>query len=154
MNNDAPDFRLEDQNGAWHSLRDYRGRWLVLYFYPKDDTPGCTTEACSFRDSRSEIEELGNVDVVGVSKDSVASHKKFCDKYGLNFTLLSDPQHKTIVAYGSWKERALAGKVFPGTQRNTVLISPDGKIARRYEGVDPKVHADHIIRDLKLLQAA
>ncbi len=148
----APDFRLQDQNGNWHTLDDYRGRWLVLYFYPRDDTPGCTKEACSFRDEREDIEALGNVDVVGVSKDSVSSHKKFSDKYHLNFTLLSDPEHETIAAYNSWKKRQFMGREFLGTERNSFIISPDGNIAKEYRGVNPKEHSAEIIRDLKDLK--
>lgn len=148
----APDFHLSDQNGTEHSLADYAGKWLVLYFYPKDDTPGCTTEACSFRDEREAIAEFGNAAVVGVSKDSVASHKKFTDKYNLNFTLLSDPEHKIIEAYDSWKPRKFMGREYMGTQRNTFIISPDGQIVKEYIGVNPKEHAAQIITDLKALQ--
>jgi peroxiredoxin Q/BCP len=139
----APDFTLQDQNGQSHSLADYKGKFVVLYFYPKDDTPGCTTEACSFRDGRDVIMEHG-ADVVGVSKDSVESHKKFAEKYGLNFTLLSDPEHKTIEAYGAWG--------MMGTKRMTFLIGPDGTIAREYPNVTPKEHALQIIRDLEELK--
>lgn len=149
----APDFSLPDQNGNIHTLQDYTGKWLVLYFYPKDDTPGCTAEACSFRDEREAIAELGHAEVVGVSKDSVAAHKKFADKYNLNFTLLSDPEHKTIEAYDSWKPQKFMGKEFLGTKRNTFIIDPDGNIAKKYEGVDPKAHAAEIVQDLKTLQA-
>jgi thioredoxin-dependent peroxiredoxin len=149
----APDFSLPDQDGNVHNLKDYAGKWLVLYFYPKDDTPGCTTEACSFRDGRELIKEWGNAEVVGVSKDSVASHKKFAEKYGLNFPILSDPDHKTIEAYGSWQPKKLFGREFIGTLRNTVIISPEGEIVKTYNGVDPKTHAAQIIEDLKTLQA-
>lgn len=148
----APDFKLPDQDGKTHSLADYRGKWLVLYFYPKDDTTGCTAEACSFRDERKAIANLGSVEVVGVSKDSVASHKKFADKYGLDFTLLSDPEHKVIEAYDSWGPKKFMGREFLGTHRNTFIIDPDGNIAQRYDGVDPKTHAQQIIQDLKELQ--
>jgi len=148
----APDFSLPDQNGDVKTLADYAGQWLVLYFYPKDDTPGCTTEACSFRDEREAIADLGNAEVVGISKDSVRSHKKFVDKYHLNFTLLSDPEHKVIEAYGSWKPLKFMGREYMGTQRNTFIITPDGKIAKEYVGVDPKTHAAEIIADLKALQ--
>lgn len=106
----APDFALPDQTGKIHQLSDYAGKWLVLYFYPKDDTPGCTTEACNFRDARDAIAEFGNCVVVGISKDSVRSHKKFVDKYGLTFTLLSDPEHKVIEAYGSWAPKKFMGR--------------------------------------------
>ena len=148
----APDFSLPDQDNALHSLAEYAGKWLVLYFYPKDDTPGCTTEACSFRDEREAIEDLGNAKVVGISKDSVASHKKFMDKYGLNFTLLSDPEHATIEAYGSWKPKKFMGREYIGTERNTFIINPEGAIVKEYLGVDPKTHAAQIIADLQALQ--
>jgi len=148
----APDFSLQDQNDTTHSLKDYAGTWLVLYFYPKDDTPGCTTEACSFRDEREVIAQLGNAEIVGVSKDSVKSHKKFADKYNLNFTLLSDPDHVAAEAYGSWKLKKFMGREYMGMERNTFIISPDGKIAKEYIGVNPKEHAAQIIADLKELQ--
>lgn len=147
----APDFKLADQNGRHHSLKDYRGKWLVLYFYPKDDTPGCTKEACSFRDERDIIAELGNAEVVGVSKDSAASHKKFVDKYHLNFTVLSDELSKTIEDYGSLREKTLFGKRVIGTARNTFIINPKGYIAKEYLGVSPIGHAKQIIDDLKSL---
>lgn len=150
----APDFSLPDQHGEIKSLKDYVGQWLVLYFYPKDDTPGCTTEACSFRDEREAIAEFGKAEVVGVSKDSVRSHQKFAEKYGLNFTILSDPEHKTIEAYGSWKPKRFMGREYMGTMRNTFIISPDGRIAREYRGVNPKTHAAQIIADLQKLQEA
>lgn len=146
----APSFNLPDQNGLTHTLEEYRGRWLVLYFYPQDDTPGCTTEACNFRDARSELEELAAV--VGVSADSVASHKKFSDKYHLNFTLLSDPGHAVIAAYNSWGPKKFLGKEFLGTKRNTFLIDPVGGIAKEYLGVDPDKHAEQILSDLKSMQ--
>jgi peroxiredoxin Q/BCP len=144
----AFDFKLQDQDGNWHSLEDYRGKYLVLYFYPKDNTPGCTKEACAFRDGRDDIRALGNVEVVGVSKDSVASHKKFVDKHHLNFTLLSDPDHKVIEAYGSWQPNKFMGRSFIGTHRDTFIISPEGKILKEYRGVDPNDHAAEIISEL------
>lgn len=149
----APDFSLIDQNGTTQTLKDYRGQWVVLYFYPKDDTPGCTTEACSFRDARDAIAEFGNAAVIGVSKDSVKSHAKFVEKHDLNFTLLSDPEHEVIQAYGSWGPRTFMGREFLGTHRNTFIIDPEGKIAKEYKGVDPKKHVGEIIQDLKALQA-
>lgn len=149
----APDFNLADENGVMRSLADYKGKWLVLYFYPKDDTPGCTAEACSFRDAREAIAELGNAQVVGVSKDSVASHKKFASRHTLNFTLLSDPDHIGISAYNSWKPQKFAGHEFWGTKRNTFIIDPAGNIAKEYVGVDPKNHVAEIIKDLKDFQA-
>jgi peroxiredoxin Q/BCP len=148
----APDFSLEDQDGNIKKLADYKGKWLVLYFYPKDNTPGCTTEACSFRDSREMIADLGNAEVIGVSKDSVASHKKFSDKHHLNFTLLSDPEHQVIEAYDSWKPKKFMGKEFLGIERNTFIIGPDGNIRKVYRGVNPQTHTVEIIKDLKDLQ--
>jgi thioredoxin-dependent peroxiredoxin len=141
----APDFSLPDQDGKMHSLKDYAGKWLVLYFYPEDDTAGCTLEACNFRDARELIAELGDAVVVGISKDTVESHKAFMDKYKLNFTLLSDPEHKTIIAYDSW------GVMM--AKRNTFIIDPEGEIVKEYKGVEPNEHAAHIIEDLKQLQA-
>ena len=148
----APNFKLQDQDGVYRSLVDYKDKWLVLYFYPKDDTPGCTKEACNFRDARADIEQLASV--VGVSKDSVSSHKKFSKKYHLNFTLLSDPDHAVIEAYDSWKPKKFMGKEYMGVNRNTFIINPAGKIVKKYIGVDPKSHAEEIIRDLKLLQTS
>lgn len=148
----ASDFSLADQDGVTKTLADYAGRWLVLYFYPKDDTPGCTTEACSFRDEREAIAKLGNAVVVGISKDTVRAHKKFVDKYSLNFTLLSDPDHKTIKAYDSWKSKKLYSHEYMGTERNTFIINPSGMIAKEYRGIDPKTHASQIIADLRTLQ--
>lgn len=149
----APDFSLPDQDGIMHTLQDYAKKWIVLYFYPRDDTPGCTTEACNFRDARDAIAEFGNAVVLGVSKDSVASHKKFAEKHNLSFTLLSDPEHTTIEAYGAWGPRKFMGREFMGTHRNTYIINPAGEIVKTYEGVDPKKHAAQIIADLQQLQA-
>lgn len=148
----APNFNLQDQDGASHALEDYRGRWLVLYFYPKDDTPGCTAEACSFRDQKSQLDALATV--VGISTDSVRSHKKFSDKYRLNFTLLSDPDHAVTEAYGSWGTKKFMGKEYVGTLRNTFVINPEGAIVQEYEGVEPNNHAEQIVADLKSLQAS
>ena len=148
----APDFNLPDQDGKMHSLKNYSGKWLVLYFYPKDSTPGCTTEACNFRDERDAIAEYGNAVVIGISKDTVASHKKFVEKNKLNFTLLSDETHEVIEAYGAWGSKKFMGRVFIGVHRNTYIIDPDGNIAKEYIGVNPKNHATEIINDLKALQ--
>jgi peroxiredoxin Q/BCP len=148
--NKAPNFKLKDQNNKVHSLEEYKGQWLVLYFYPKDDTPGCTTEACNFRDARADIEKLAAV--VGISTDSVESHKKFSEKYHLDFTLLSDPDHQVIEAYDSWKPKKFMGREFLGTNRNTFVIDPNGNIVKKYLGVNPKNHAEQIIKDLKELQ--
>lgn len=149
----APDFSLQDQDGNTKTLQDYSGQWLVLYFYPKDDTSGCTAEACNFRDERDAIAEFGNAQVVGISKDSVHSHKKFAEKNHLNFTLLSDPTHGTIEAYDSWKPKKFMGREYLGTERNTFIISPDSLVAKTYHSVNPKTHAAEIIADLKQLQS-
>lgn len=141
----APDFNLPDQKGNMHGLKDYAGKWLVLYFYPEDDTSGCTAEACNFRDAREVIAELGNAEVVGISKDTVDSHQKFAGKYDLNFTILSDTSHKTMKAYDSW------GVMM--AKRNTFIINPKGEIVKKYEGVEPDQHAAEVIEDLKELQA-
>lgn len=146
-----PDFTLLDQHGQQRSLADYKGKWIVLYFYPKDDTPGCTNEACSFRDEREVIAEQG-AEVIGISKDSVASHKRFAEKHGLTFTLLSDPDHKVIEAYGAWAPKKMMGREFLGTLRNTLIISPDGFIVREFPNVTPKEHALEIIQALRDLK--
>lgn len=148
----APDFTLLDQHGEAHSIVQYLGRWIVLYFYPKDNTPGCTKEACSFRDAREAIAEFGNATVIGVSGDSVESHHKFAEKHNLNFTLLSDPDHSVAKAYNSWDPSFFFGSVLLGTKRNTFIIDPTGKIAKEYIGVDPSQHAAEIIADLHQLQ--
>lgn len=150
----APDFSLKDQNDQTHTLADYKGRWIVLYFYPKDDTPGCTTEACNFRDARDAIAEFGNSVVIGISKDTVKSHKKFADKYSLDFTLLSDPEHEVIEAYGAWQQKSMFGKKYMGIQRMTVIINPSGNIVKEYPKVSPNKHAAEIIADLRKLQAS
>lgn len=149
----APDFSLPDQTGTIRTLSEYKGRWVVLYFYPKDATPGCTTEACNFRDARDSIAELGNATIIGVSKDSVKSHAKFAEKHGLNFTLLSDESHQTIEAYGSWGLKKFMGREYEGIKRNTYIIDPKGKIVKEYEGVNPAKHAAEIITDLRKLQS-
>ncbi|MCA9349277.1 thioredoxin-dependent thiol peroxidase [Candidatus Saccharibacteria bacterium] len=147
----APDFNLPDQNGQTHQLSDYAGKWLVVYFYPKDSTPGCTVEACAFRDGRDELLARG-VEVVGISKDSVASHAKFADKHELNFTLLSDESATTIQAYGAWAEKSMFGKKYMGILRNTYLINPEGEVVKTYKKVSPKDHYRQILTDLEQLQ--
>lgn len=151
MNTLAPSFSLPDQQGVTHSLSDYRGKWLVLYFYPKDDTAGCTTEACSFRDLQKELSELNAV-VLGVSKDTSSSHQKFAKKFKLNFPLLSDTSTETIQAYAAWGPKKFLGKEYMGIIRSTVLINPLGEIAKKYPEVDPVVHAGEILADLIALQ--
>jgi len=137
----APDFTLPDQNGALHSLKDYAGKWLVLYFYPQDETPGCTAEACMFRDGRQDIVAAG-AEVVGISSDDEESHKKFADNHSLNFTILADPGLSVIKAYGAYDDAT--GR----TRRNTLLINPDGKIVKEYENVSPAGHIKQILDDL------
>jgi peroxiredoxin Q/BCP len=148
----APDFTLPNQDNMKRHLGDYAGKWLVLYFYPKDDTPGCTTEACSFRDEYAYIQEQG-AEIVGVSRDSPASHKKFAAKYNLNFTLLSDEFLETCKAYGVWGERSLYGKKFMGVIRSTFIIDPEGQIVKEYPNVTPKGHAMQITKDLEALRS-
>ena len=143
------DFTLPDQNGKNHKLSDYLGKWVVLYFYPKDDTPGCTKEACSFRDNYQTLQIKGVV-ILGVSKDSISSHKKFADKYRLTFPLLSDEDKKIHKAYGAWGKKKFMGREFEGTLRNTYLINPKGEIQKVYENVNPLNHAQKILEDLKI----
>ena len=143
----APDFKLEDQDGKIKTLKDFEGKWLVLYFYPKDDTPGCTVEACSLRDANDELISLG-ANVVGISKDDQDSHRKFKAKHKLNFTLLSDPTGKTIEGYGAWGPK-MFGKV--GILRKTFIISPTGEIMKTYGRVTPLGHGDQVIAELKTL---
>lgn len=148
----APDFSLPDQDGKTRSLKDYAGQWLVVYFYPKDDTPGCTTEACGFRDEYDFIKDAGAT-VLGISKDSVKSHKKFAEKHNLHFPLLSDPDHQVIEAFGSWGPKKFMGREYIGISRDTYLIDPQGNIAKTYKGVTPKGHAVQIVKDLQKLRA-
>lgn len=144
----APEFTLQDQDGREVSLADYRGKKVVLYFYPKDSTPGCTRQARAFADALNEIGAQGAV-VLGVSKDSVASHRKFADKYGLPFTLLSDPQLEAIQAYGVWQEKKLYGKVSMGVVRTTFVIDEAGVVAAVMPKVKPDTNAAEVFRLLK-----
>ena len=144
----APEFRLQDQNGEWHALDDYRGRWVVLYFYPKDDTPGCTKEACAFRDNIFAFEDLGAA-ILGVSLDDVASHEAFAEKYSLPFSLLSDADAATATDYGVLKK--IVG--FRFARRESFIINPDGNIAVRYEKVDAAKHSEQVLAELKTLIA-
>jgi peroxiredoxin Q/BCP len=144
----APDFTLQDSEGIAHSLKDYAGKWLVVYFYPKDDTPGCTTEACSFRDARDGITALG-AEIVGISKDDASSHEKFKAKHTLNFTLLSDPDGKTIEAYDAWGKK-MFGK--EGILRRTYIINPTGEVVKVYGRVTPLGHGEQVVEELKKLQ--
>ncbi|MBI4091190.1 thioredoxin-dependent thiol peroxidase [candidate division WWE3 bacterium] len=143
----AHDFSLPDQNGKIHKLSDYKGRWVVLYFYPKDDTPGCTKEACSFRDSWDILKKMGVI-VLGISKDSAKSHSNFSKKFNLSFPILSDETHKIIETYGAWGEKIFMGKTSIGTLRKTFIISPEMAIMKVYEKVKPDGHAEEVIKDL------
>lgn len=130
----APMFTLVDQNGEKHALRDYAGKYVVLYFYPRDDTPGCTKEACGFRDLWGDLKKKGVV-VLGVSPDKAAEHKKFIAKYKLPFTLLSDPDKKVMEKYGAWGEKMMYGKKTVGVIRSTTLLAPSGKVAKHWKRV-------------------
>ena len=144
----APDFSLNDSDGKVRTLADYKGKWLVLYFYPKDETPGCTTEACSLRDARDDITALG-AEVVGVSRDDASSHEKFKAKHSLNFTLLTDPDHSVMDLYGAWGKK-MFGK--EGVLRKTFIINPEGQVVKVYGRVTPLGHGDQVIADIKSLQ--
>ena len=146
----APEFNLLDQNGDIHSLAKYNGQIVLLYFYPKDDTPGCTVEACSFRDNLSELKKLG-VQVLGVSGDDIGSHEKFVQKYQLNFPLLADTDHKVGQAYGVYGEKSLFGKLLMGFKRESFLINKQGDIVKHYQGVKPEEHVAEIMIDAKNL---
>lgn len=144
----APDFTLPDQDGKEHTLSSYRGKWVLVYFYPKDDTPGCTKEACSIRDADPDLSTLGAV-VLGISADTVQSHKKFAQKYDLQFPLLADPEHRAIDLYGVWGKKKMMGREYDGIFRTSFLIDPEGKIAKVYENVRPEVHASEVLTDLR-----
>jgi peroxiredoxin Q/BCP len=144
----TPNFTLTDSLGGLHSLDDYSGKWLVLYFYPKDQTPGCTIEACSLRDARDEITALG-ADVIGVSRDDASSHDKFKSKYNLNFILLSDPDHVVMDAYGAWGKKQFG---LEGVLRKTFIINPAGEVVKVYGRVTPVGHGSQVVSDLRALQ--
>ncbi|PIR55221.1 thioredoxin-dependent thiol peroxidase [Candidatus Peregrinibacteria bacterium CG10_big_fil_rev_8_21_14_0_10_36_19] len=143
----APNFNLLDQDGKMHNLSDYKGKKVLLYFYPKDMTSGCTVEAQSFRDNLDELKSRGVV-VFGVSKDDVKSHKKFCEKESLNFDLLSDESTEVCMAYGVWVEKSMYGKKYMGIQRESFLIDENGEIIKHYEKVKPEEHVAEILADL------
>ena len=143
----APDFTLPDQNGDLHSLSEYKGKKIILYFYPKDNTPGCTKQACGFAERYPQFIEKGAV-VLGISKDSVASHKKFEEKYGLPFTLLSDPELKVIQAYDVWQEKKNYGKTYMGVVRTTYLIDEEGKIAKAFDKVKAADNPEQMLGEL------
>ncbi|HEY7740668.1 MAG TPA: peroxiredoxin [Steroidobacteraceae bacterium] len=145
----APEFRLQDQSGKWHALKDYRGKWVVLYFYPKDDTPGCTTQACEFRDNIFAYREAGAV-ILGVSVDDVASHKDFAEKHSLPFPILADSDKTTATAYGTLTKYLGLAEL---ARRDTFIIDPKGNVAKHYVKVDPKGHSALVLADLKQLAA-
>ncbi|MDP6437219.1 MAG: peroxiredoxin [Gammaproteobacteria bacterium] len=146
VGNPAPDFRLQDQNGAWHSLEQYRGRWVALYFYPKDDTPGCTKEACAFRDNIFAFDKLNAV-VLGVSLDNVESHAEFAEKYSLPFSILADTEKQAASAYG------VVMKIGPMelASRQSFLIDPSGKVVKHYSKVNAEKHSEEVLADLSKL---
>ena len=143
---DAPAFNLQDQNGEWHALENYRGQWLAVYFYPRDDTPGCTKEACNFRDNIYAFKAIGAA-VVGISVDDVESHKEFSDKYKLPFTILADEDGQTARAYGVLRDY----KLVKLASRQSFLVSPEGEIAKHYDDIDPDTHTDDVLADIKAL---
>ena len=143
----APDFELTSDEGETVTLSALRGKPVVLYFYPKDDTPGCTTEACEFRDAYDRFREQG-VEIFGVSPDTEASHQKFKTKYELPFTLLADPDHRAAEAYGVWKEKRNYGKTYMGIERSTFIIDADGKVAKAMRGIRPAGHAAKVLETL------
>ena len=145
----APGFNLQDQNGEWHTLDNFQGKWLAVYFYPKDDTPGCTTEACNFRDNIYAFKAIG-AEVVGISVDDVESHKEFSDKYKLPFTILADEGGETAKAYGVLRDY----KLIKLASRQSFLVDPEGNIAKHYADVDPDTHTDEVLADLKAMMEA
>ena len=147
IQNKAPEFSLPDQNGQPRTLADFLGEWVVLYFYPKDDTPGCTKEACSFRDGFARFKRAGIV-VLGVSADSVRKHAKFVEKYELPFLLLADESKIVVEQYGVWAKKKFMGREYMGILRTTFLIDPAGKIAKIYENVKPEEHAEEVLSEV------
>ena len=147
----APNFTLPDQDGKSHMLSSYNGQWVLIYFYPKDDTTGCTKEACAIRDMMPDFKKL-KLQVFGISKDNMKSHKKFEEKYKLPFTLLSDEGKKVMNKYGVWGEKSMYGRKYMGTLRTSFLIDPKGKIAKIYQKVNPETHAEEILSDLKKMK--
>jgi peroxiredoxin Q/BCP len=145
----APGFKLQDQHGDWHELADYKGQWVALYFYPKDDTPGCTTQACGFRDNIFAFRKEGAV-ILGISVDDVESHKAFAEKHGLPFTLLADPEKTVAREYGVLKKYAGLVEI---ARRDTFRIDPQGRIVRHYESVDPETNSVIVLEDIKALKS-
>ncbi len=148
----APDFTLPDQFGIARTLSAFRGKWVILYFYPKDDTPGCTKEACAFRDGFEKFQRA-DVDILGVSVDSAKKHAKFAEKYDLPFTLLSDEEKKVVRLYKAWGKKKFMGREYMGTKRVSYLIDPTGTIAKVYPDVKPNEHAEEVLGDVKALKS-
>jgi len=144
----APDFSLSDNEGVVHTLKEYSGKWVILYFYPKDDTPGCSTQACSLRDARDTLAEMG-AEIVGISKDEPSSHEKFKAKYSLNFTLLTDSDAKTIEEYGAWGKKMFGNE---GILRKTFIINPEGQVVKVYGRATPLGHGESVVKELTALQ--
>jgi len=144
----APEFELEDSQGKTRRLSDYAGQTFVLYFYPRDNTPGCTTEACSFRDAYQDFKDAG-VEVIGISPDTVTSHLKFADKFNLPFVLLSDPDHKVCEAYGAWGLKKSYGREYEGVFRTTYVIDPEGKVKHVFENVKPSDHSQEVLEAVR-----
>ncbi|MEX1071010.1 MAG: thioredoxin-dependent thiol peroxidase [Anaerolineales bacterium] len=147
----APDFSLPDETGKIHRLSDYRGKTVVLYFYPKDDTPGCTVEACNFRDDYLQYRTLGTT-ILGISPDNEKSHTKFKKKFSLPFPLLADVDHKVAEKYGAWGEKKLYGRTYDGLIRSTFVIDPEGKIAKEFPKVKVKEHSNEVLEVLEAIQ--
>ncbi len=149
----VPEFVVFDEKGVGQTPRNYRGKWLLVYFYPKDDTPGCTKEACAIRDVWGDFKK-GEIAVLGVSVQGVKSHQKFVEKYQLPFPLLVDEDHKMAEMFGVWREKKFMGRTYMGVERMSFLVDPKGKIAKIYEKVKPEVHASEILADVRELQKA
>ena len=145
----APDFRLQDQNGEWHTLKNYAGKWVAVYFYPKDDTPGCTKEACAFRDNIFAFDDVGAV-ILGISLDDVASHAAFAEKYSLPFPILSDADASVAREYGVFKEMG----TFKFAQRQSFIVDPTGQVVKHYAKVNAEKHSEEVLADLKVLMDA
>ena len=147
----VPQFSLPDQDGKIHNIKDYKGQWVIIYFYPKDLTPGCTTEACNFQEALPDFNSIDAV-IFGISKDSVKQHKKFANKYNLQFSLLSDENSDVCEQFGVWQKKSMYGKEYMGIARSTFIVNPDGKIVKVYPKVNVKEHHSEILNDLKELK--
>ncbi len=148
VGNKAPEFKLKNQSDEEIKLSDFKGKWVALYFYPKDSTPGCTVEACEFELLRIALEQ-NNAVILGVSRDSTSSHQKFAGNHDLKFSLLSDPDHEVIEDYGAWVEKSMFGKKYMGISRDTILINPEGKVHKIYRKVKPADNAKEILEEVK-----